>query len=72
MQKYRQWCAVTHRHEMEPHDLGRWYRVGDADARIEELQEALRTYGGHKEECAKLTPDDNCECDCGLSSLMER
>lgn len=39
------------------------------EARIAELQEALKRYGIHTIECSASGSDES-DCDCGLSKLM--
>ena len=48
------------------------YLASEADARIAELLEALRNYGGHKEKCQQVQGWGAIErnpCDCGFAEL---
>lgn len=46
---------------------GLYYLAADADKRIAELSIALKTYGGHKEECDYII--DFLPCSCGFEAL---
>jgi hypothetical protein len=45
---------------------GEWYSRADVDARIAELVEALRIYGGH------IPPCKGRPCECGFRETWER
>lgn len=78
MQRYYLWQDVPnrneHKAEMCEADDGDYVLYTDAQARISQLEAALREYGRHKSNCNfRVSPQNTREpglCSCGLHQAL--